>query len=269
MKRIITFLSLVSFVVLLPISAFAGGGGFNQTCSWTVPDKQISGDEHYGRNNWNWCEQSYLNNTVDIYGMPKKWWDDGFGWNDACNTDKPFARFMTADTALFASHPDPIYSSSTSIDYDESMLKWGGTYCVRRYDNLRAQCRNDDRFAAVTYAHTRCYLNITPNRNQDEGFFFGQDVPARAATLMHEAYHHKRANTNHVENGSQDQSFDSGAYRYTVLWHWWYAAESVNSSPALRCRSQKMGNAYLGASFVEDPGFTISNADDDCAVAGL
>ena len=61
------------------------------TCTYTVPDKNTSGDNFYGGSI---CSQALIDYFWNTYGFSgnKDYWDDGFGWEDPCNTDKPLAR---------------------------------------------------------------------------------------------------------------------------------------------------------------------------------
>ena len=94
-----------------------------------------------------------------------------------------------------------------------------------------------------------------------DAFFFGLDVPSRAATLLHEAAHLANA-PSHVTNGTQDKSFTArpaGAYVWTVSWLSWYASASVNAPEALRCAAWQDGNNVLAGKFVETPTFEIAD----------
>ena len=54
----------------------------------TVPDKNVTGDNFYGSSI---CSQIYVDYFWNTYGFAgnKEYWDDGFGWEDACNSDLP------------------------------------------------------------------------------------------------------------------------------------------------------------------------------------
>ena len=55
------------------------------TCTYTVPDKNASGDNFYGAVI---CNQVYVDYFWNTYGFSgnKVYWDDGWGWDDCCNT---------------------------------------------------------------------------------------------------------------------------------------------------------------------------------------
>ena len=102
------------------------------SCTYSVPDKEVSGDNLYGAVI---CNQVYVDYFWNTYGFAgnKDYWDDGFGWEDPCNTDKPLARTFNACYLLTYSAND--YSNDS---YSSPILNWGRRYvretlmtCVR------------------------------------------------------------------------------------------------------------------------------------------
>jgi hypothetical protein len=103
-------------------------------CTYSVPDKDVSGDNLYGPRI---SHQEFVDWVWDAYNFDYDFWQDGWGWDDCFNTDKPLARAFCGLWALNFSSVDP-----WNEDYDDNMLNWGGRYVREQmsgYD-LRAGC---------------------------------------------------------------------------------------------------------------------------------
>ena len=62
-------------------------------CRVTVPDLNTSGDEAYGPAI---CNQPFIHWAWNAFDFDKGDWDDGFGWEAACDITKPLARTFNA-----------------------------------------------------------------------------------------------------------------------------------------------------------------------------
>jgi len=109
------------------------------SCTYRVPDKGISGDNLYGPRS---CDQPFIDWAWDVFNFNFDYWQNGWGWDDACNTDKPLARTFNGLWALTYSAED---WQDESYNHD-NMLHWGGRYVreqmnksIEGYD-LRAGC---------------------------------------------------------------------------------------------------------------------------------
>lgn len=115
-------------------------------CNYTVPDKNVSGDDLYGSRI---CNQSFIDWAWYSYNFDYDWWQDGWGYDDCCNTDKPLARTFNAIWALDYSSDDP-----QNISYDnDNMLFWGGRFVREQISGykLRATCGSNDTTIATTF----------------------------------------------------------------------------------------------------------------------
>ena len=103
-------------------------------CTYTVPDKNASGDNFYGAVI---CNQAYVDYFWNTYGFSgnKVYWDDGWGWDDCCNTSKPLARAFNGCYALTYSAQDYLNDS-----YSSPILNWGRRYVRENIDALRCFC---------------------------------------------------------------------------------------------------------------------------------
>jgi hypothetical protein len=148
------------------------------TCTYTVPDKNASGDNYYGQFI---CWQPYVDYFWDTYGFSgnKNYWDDGFGWEDCCNTDKPLARTFNACYLLTYSAEDYLNDS-----YSSSCLNWGRRYVRENIDDLISKCGDG---SAIAMSISGC--GVADRVELYLGFWYTKNVPGRAETLMHEARH--------------------------------------------------------------------------------
>ena len=71
------------------------------TCGATVGDLIASGDNLYGPRS---CVQSFIDWVWDAYAFDKGDWDDGFGWEAACDLN---ARWRGRSTGYGASNSRP------------------------------------------------------------------------------------------------------------------------------------------------------------------
>jgi hypothetical protein len=251
-------------------AAMAGGNGngggigkgviYPPTCDYAVTDKTVSGDNWYGAGNWGWCNQTFLNNFVDIYGMDGDDWEGAWGWKDACNPDKPFARVVTAREALFLSSANP-KTTGESFNLNDPFIDWAGRYVSATVDELNPNCGFGNPYAAqaFNYGDEWIELYILASGRWENGFFFGPDVPGRAAVLVHESRHWDGCR-DHTDN-EQDSSFrDGGAYSWQAVWLQWYATAAINAPEELRCSAQCTANAILASKFETDVGFRVAGA---------
>jgi hypothetical protein len=99
-------------------------------------------------------------------------------------------------------------------------------------------------------------------------FFYTQDVPSRAGTLVHESRHIAgRAHDAYFRRGSSfgagkwgaDSSWEyQGAWMYDALYLWWFYADGRRTTPALREAAKQRANVLIDNAFTTPPGFTIS-----------
>lgn len=225
------------------------------TCTYTVPDKNASGDNLYGSRI---CHQPFIDYAWNTYGFSgnKNYWDDGFGWHDACNTSKPLARAFNACWLLTYSASDYLNDSWAS-----PILNWGRRYVRNNIDDLRSKCGDGTAIAASFsgfFVNDRVELYL--------GFFYSKDVPGRAETLLHEARHQggKSHNANFPSGsvfgsgGGADSSWGyNGAWMYGALYLWWFFAAGARTTTAMRQRARQRGNLVIDNAFATHPGYSI------------
>jgi len=222
------------------------------TCSATVPDKNASGDNFYGASI---CTQAYIDYFWNTYGFQgnKDYWDQGFGWEEACNTDLPLARTFNACYALTYSATD-----WQNDAYSGAMLNWARRYVREHIDDLRSKC-GDGTAVATSFGNGTVELYLA--------FWYASDVIARVETLCHEARHEggKPHNATFPAGsiyGAGRQGADStwqyeGAWMYGALYLWWFYAQGVRTTSALKERARQRGNVVIDNAFATHPGFHI------------
>lgn len=226
------------------------------TCTYTVPDMNASGDNFYGAFI---CDKVYVDYFWDTYGFNgnKGYWDDGFGWDDPCNTTQPLARTFNACYLLTYSAQDYFNDS-----WGSPILNWGRRYVRTNIDDLRSKCGDGSADASSFsgfFVDDRVELYL--------GFFYGEPVVERAATLLHEARHMggKSHDANFPAgsiygegNSGADSSWDyQGAWMYEALYLWWFYAAGARTTSAMRERARQIGNRDIDNAFATHPGFNI------------
>ena len=221
------------------------------TCTYTVPDKSASGDNLYGSVI---CNQAYISYFWNAYGFQgnKDYWDDGFGWEDACNTSKPLARAFNGCYLLTYSAQD--YQNES---WSSPILNWGRRYVRNNIDDLRSKCGDGSAIARASGDTVEVYL----------GFFYTKDVPGRAETLLHESRHAGGKSHNATfpagsvfgagKSGADSNWNFEGAWMYGALYLWWFYAAGARSTTAMRARARQRGNLVIDNAFATHPGFSI------------
>jgi len=218
------------------------------TCSATVPDKDVTGDNLYEPR----VTQEFINWAWPAYKFTKEYWDDGFGWEDVGNADLPLARILNSLWLLNYSAED--YQNE---DYAGAALNWACRYVRDNVKDLRARCKNDDYIAYAFGDRIELYLNC----------FYTKDVPGRAETLVHESRHHGgRSHDATFPEGSSfgegkegaDSTWEfEGAWMYGALYLFWFYAEGRRTTTAMKASARQRGNVVIDNAFATHPGFTI------------
>lgn len=220
------------------------------SCSYTVPDLDASGDNFYGGAI---CSQTYIDYFWNTYGFAgnKDYWDEGFGWEDPCNTTMPLGRAFNGCYLLTFSATD--YGND---EYGGTCLNWARRYVRENIDDLRSFCGDDSAIASASGSTVSLFL----------GFFYTKDVPGRAETLLHESRHvgGKPHNANFPagsvfgSGGGADSGWGyEGAWMYGALYLWWFHAAGDRTTSALRERARQRANVVIDNAFATHPGFTI------------
>lgn len=219
------------------------------TCTAPAHDNVTSGDDLYAPRA---CWQELVNWAWAAFGFQNDFWDDGFGYEDACNRDLPVNRTMSGIWLLCYSAPDP-----DKDEYSSNCLHWARRYCYNQIDSLRSLCGDGSAVASASGSNVDLFLD----------YWYGQDVAVRASTLLHEARHiggkaHDADfpdGSSFGEGGGADSSWDyEGAWMYETLYLWWFYADGRHSTTALKERARQEANVYIDNAFATHPGFNIA-----------
>lgn len=189
------------------------------------------------------CPQPFLDQAWDWFDFRKSYWDDGFGYYDACNVRKPLARTMNAMVLM-----------------KEANFYWYD-WASDRIDDLRARCYKAANKKNV-HAWTTWDTFVDDRTEVYIPFFYKGTAVTRASTIVHEARHYdKRHNGDNdcPRKVSCDSSWEyGGANKYQVV----YLRELVCSSNELvsltmRRYARHKGDAVLNQGFVTPPSFAF------------
>ena len=220
-----------------------------------IPNKDTSGDNLYGPRS---CWQAFIDWAWAAHGFRNSYWDDGFGYEDPCNTDLPLARTLNALWLLNYSADD-----YWNEQWSNNILHWGRRYVRDQIDDLRSKCGDGTAIAAAfsgIFVDDRVELYL--------GFFYSKDCPGRAETFVHESRHMggKSHNANFPAGsvfGAGKSGADStwgynGAWMYGALYLWWFYADGRRTTTALRQAARQRANLVIDNAFATHPGFTIA-----------
>lgn len=210
------------------------------TCSaWSDP--AASGDNLYIPRS---CPQWFIDWVWDAYDFDKGDWDQGFGWEAACDVSRPLARAFNGLWCLEYSAPDAADES-----YSKPIINWAGRYARSNIDELDGSCGTD------AFATTKWGPIIDNYTALKMPFFFSSTVSMRAGTIIHEARH---ASWKGHDDDPDDSSWGyNGAWRYHVCWIAWFLNRCTNSSTAMKTSARQRANQILDNNFTTDPGFRL------------
>jgi hypothetical protein len=226
------------------------------TCSATVPNKNVTGDNLYGGRI---CRQDMIDYFWNTYGFAgqKSYWVNGFGWHEPCNTDRPLARTFNACWLLTYSAAD--YQNDS---WNSPILNWARRYVRNNIPRLRARC-GDGSAVARSFKG----LFVTNRVELYLPFFYSYGVPERAGILLHEARHQGGKSHNAKfppgsvfgpgTSGADSSWSYQGAWMYEALYYWWFYAEGARTTSAMRQRARQEGNLIINNAFATHPGYSI------------
>ncbi|MAW07864.1 MAG: hypothetical protein CME61_06220 [Halobacteriovoraceae bacterium] len=221
-------------------ATFSSTKSFSKTCYYDPQDLNISGDTFY-QQKWN-CSKYRIKKYWNDFNMIPYYWNDGFGYDDPCNANKPLGRMFSAIHAL---------KVSKNYDYD-SILNWAYDYTEGDISTLRAKCGDGTLNAENTLSVVTFYW---------DGIYGGKSVVRRAGILLHEARHTRRIHNGFSwcpDGSSCDYSWSyGGANQYHVLWLWWFGRHGKNSTSALKNDALRDARWRHDNRFYKNPGFNI------------
>lgn len=214
-------------------------------CFYSPANLPGSGDATFASQ----CTQSAINQFWSDFDFDRGDWDDGFGYHDACNTNKPLARTFTALNLL------DLFGTSKPADSD-NWLPWFYAFASNEIDELDARCGFGQPGGCRS---ARTWWGAQDNKTELYWpFFYGRDVPSRAGIIVHEARHADGRGHDGGGGCPRNASCDTtwgynGANRYEVLYNWWLRARGNLTTSAIRSLARTRGNAVLAGGFNTRP----------------
>ncbi len=247
-KNLITVVVTLVAMTALPALAQAA------TCSMPWHSNSSLGDSMYGPRV---CNQSHVNKFWNDFDFDKGDWDDGFGYYSVCDINRPLNRAFSSLWLLLFSSPNPATSTS---DMSGNFLRYAYNYSAREIDELDGRCGNGGTSGVVARTYQSAFVN---DRTQLEfPFFYGQGVPERAGTIVHEARHADGRRHNSCScprGGSCDQRWlDKGANSYENLYMWWFVDRGINTTTTMKRRAQHRVNNLLARAFCTRTSFRLN-----------
>ena len=211
--------------------------------------------------------QSLVDHHWKKFGMEKSYWDEGRGFEDACNITLPLNRTFRALEALKIS----------GTPNANGMFWWAMglfqppaneiTYLQGAYDNIdsasdhiRARCVSKDfpDTSAASFDHSNEIIKSRRSYWIDLYLWqFRAGVVEAAARLVHEAQHrwkdHNGGNNCQVP-GSCDSDWNyGGANTHQVYWLWSYSVTAAQTNPFLRTQALDLAKLNADTKFVTKP----------------
>lgn len=173
------------------------------------------------------CVQSTVDKYWNTFGFRKKYWDDGFGYHDVCNWQKPLGRVMGSLYLLENSY----YPKATSLsDWSGPGVRWAYPYSGTVYkdlDDLRQKCFNKS-----WWAYTRWGIFTDDRIEYYWPLIYEVHAIQRAAVVLHEA-HHYGVKKEHSCNDSQDENWSDwlpyASETYFLISYYWSANRHTSS----------------------------------------
>ena len=203
------------------------------------------------------CVQSTVDKYWNTFGFNKGYWDDGMGWEDCCNWQKPLGRIFGTLYLLENSYSPKATSLS---DRSGSAVKWAYPYSgtvYRGLDDLRCKCKNGSWWAYTTWGW---WFFVDDRIEYYWKMIYEVNAIQRAAVILHEG-HHYGIKEDHSCNDSQDRNWEDNrpytSETYYLISYYWYA--NRHTSSAWRGYSADRADARIASKFCNTPPAWVRN----------
>lgn len=221
-------------------------------CSF-IPPKVPAGLNNLGTGDLDlvggWCNQPMVNTLWGDFHMSQGNWDDGWGFQAACNVNLPLGRTFNALALLRL--------FGTSGQTNTNFLPFFYPFSSNAIDELEARCGGGNLTGSITLATT--FTGAQDNRTELYwGYFYALDVAGRAGTIVHEARHADGGpshNCNTCSAGSCDSNWNLwGSRSYEVDYLWWLRATGgAKITNAMSILAKNRANGVLSSAFCKRP----------------
>ncbi len=242
-------LLLISFTLLVNVKSKS------ETCyydPWNLSAELRAIDQYFVSRI---CVQSTIDKYWYTFGFSKSYWDDGMGYEDCCNWQKPLGRIFGTLYLL----ENSFSPKATSLnDWSGSAVKWAYPYSGTVYDDLddlRCKCRNENWLAMTRYGFW-----VNDRIEYYWRMIYKIHAISRAAVILHEA-HHYGIKEGHSCNERQDQNWEDNrpyaSETYFLISYYWYA--NTNTSSTWREYSADRADARIASKFCNTPPDWVRN----------
>lgn len=195
------------------------------------------------------CVQSIVDRYWNTYGFQKKYWDDGFGYDDVCSWQQPLGRTMGALYLLENSYTP---KASSLSDWSGPGVKWAYPYSGTVYnglDDLRQMCFNND-----WWAYTRWGLFVDDRIEYYWPLTYRVHTIQRGAVVLHEG-HHYGIKKDHSCSSTQDSNWSDwrpyASETYYLISYYWSANQ--HTSTAWKGYAADRADARIAGKFCNTP----------------
>lgn len=234
-----------------------------QACTFTQNGDMGDNFAIWDASGWG-CQQAFISYFWSAFSFDQGDWDDGWGYENACDISRPLARTFNGLYSLgYSSTGTPSCSTNQS-----NITLWAMCWSASQIDELDGRCTNGT-LAALTRIGspidnwTQLYLN----------FFYNMTTAVRGGVIFHEARHASGCSHNGNPNcpfgSSCDFSYGNGckegngpvqgANTYEVNYLSWYLATAWRTTQALKDSAFTRANLVLANQFDYDPCFRLSS----------
>jgi hypothetical protein len=203
------------------------------------------------------CDGRYINQFWTHFDFDEGDWDDGFGYGDPCNIEKPLCRTLNALYLLAYSAED--YARSIQ-DFSGGPLRWAYPYSATRIDELDARCGTGELWGPVATTYRGVWDDDRTELKWP--FFYRETVVERAGTIVHEARHADGRPHNGGHECPRYDSCDSdwnyyGANTFEALYLWSFYAFGTRTTRAMKNYAKWAAQDIIDLGFVTHPGYTV------------
>lgn len=203
------------------------------------------------------------------FGMEKSYWNEGWGFDDACNIMLPLNRALRALEAVKVSATPSGNGLFTWMMGEFSPPTNEFVYLQAAYeridtasDHIRAGCArvkdSEPTGDVQAYFHTSDHL-LEVNKVRTITLFlsyFQADIVDASGMLVHEATHRWKSHNGKSKCGSCDSEWNyNGANTHEAAWNWSYSQTATHTQPFLRTRALDLAKWIGDNRFVVNPGF--------------
>lgn len=249
MKKLLLLLVTIFAIFFTQSTALAA------TCSYQPENNNDSGDNFYIGSV---CNQASIKQFWNHFDFDKEDWDDGFGYEAACDVNRPLARTFNSLYLLAYSALD--YAKSTS-DFSGNALRWGYPYAATHIDELDGRCGSGNKNSGPR-ATTYWGAGVDDRTVLKWPFFYNEVVVERAGTILHESRHaagkSHDGGTGCPRTTSCDSSWNyKGANMYQVLYNWWFYVDGTRTTSGMKNYAKLEAQKIIDKGFNVNPGYVI------------